>query len=376
MTITVTFDPPLPSDTPAVFDSKAFTLLGDLNDWSTEANALQADVNAKEATASSAATTASTAAGTASSAASTATTKAADAETARAAAVVAKDAAEAAAVAAATFDPALFVAKAGETMTGPLFAPNLRDKLTVSRTYHVRSDGNDSNSGLVDSAGGAFLTIQKAVDVASALDLGSSNVIIQVGGGTFTGATLRTFSGAGTITIQGDTSNPSSRIISAPGGNCFFSSGVTGTYAIRGLQLSGNVGLNLNNYSRVLVGNVIFGTMSAYGIYCNAGAVASIDAAITISGSSVWFVYASGLGVCNIFSGVTVTLTGTPAFSGGFANCDRLSALLAYGVTFSGSATGPRYQVVHNSLIFTNGGGASYLPGNSAGSAATGGQYV
>jgi hypothetical protein len=29
-----------------------------------------------------------------------------------------------------------------------------------------------------------------------------------------------------------------------------------------------------------------------------------------------------------------------------------------------------------NGQIFTNGGGASYFPGNSAGSTATGGQYL
>lgn len=63
MTITTTFDPPLPSDSPAVFNAKAFTLLGDLNTWGDEANDLQADVNAKQATASAAATTATTQAG-------------------------------------------------------------------------------------------------------------------------------------------------------------------------------------------------------------------------------------------------------------------------------------------------------------------------
>jgi hypothetical protein len=45
MTISVVFDPPLPSDSPAVFNSKAFTLVGDLNTFSTEANATAAAVN-------------------------------------------------------------------------------------------------------------------------------------------------------------------------------------------------------------------------------------------------------------------------------------------------------------------------------------------
>lgn len=76
MTITVVFDPPLPSDSPATFNTKAFTTLGDLNDWSTEANALAADVTAKQGTASTAATTATTQAGIATTGAGTATTQA------------------------------------------------------------------------------------------------------------------------------------------------------------------------------------------------------------------------------------------------------------------------------------------------------------
>jgi len=44
MPISVVFDPPLPSDSPATFNTKAFALLGDLNDWSTQANALPGEV--------------------------------------------------------------------------------------------------------------------------------------------------------------------------------------------------------------------------------------------------------------------------------------------------------------------------------------------
>lgn len=44
MPISVVFDPPLPSDSPSTFNTKAFTLLGDLNDWSTQANALPGEV--------------------------------------------------------------------------------------------------------------------------------------------------------------------------------------------------------------------------------------------------------------------------------------------------------------------------------------------
>ncbi len=74
-------------------------------------------------------------------------------------------------------------------------------------------------------------------------------------------------------------------------------------------------------------------------------------------------------------SGITVTLTGTPAFTT-FANAKRLGSIVADGTTYSGAATGARYSATLNGIIDTNGAGATALPGDSAGATATGGQYA
>lgn len=140
MTITVVFDPPKPSDSPAVFDSKAFTLLGDLNSWSAQANALAVEVSQDQSAldaavlaASNSAGTATTKAGEASTSATTATTQAGIATTqagiataqagiattkAGEASTSAANAASSAAAAAAALSTK--VSKAGDTMTGPL----------------------------------------------------------------------------------------------------------------------------------------------------------------------------------------------------------------------------------------------------------------
>lgn len=71
----------------------------------------------------------------------------------------------------------------------------------------------------------------------------------------------------------------------------------------------------------------------------------------------------------------TITLTGTPAFSTAFAQADQVGNILMNGDTFTGSATGKRYNAVMNGVIQTGAGGANALPGSVAGTTATGGQY-
>ena len=62
-----------------------------------------------------------------------------------------------------------------------------------------------------------------------------------------------------------------------------------------------------------------------------------------------------------------VTLNGTPAYGSGFAEVDVGGIIVCPGLTFSGSATGPRYAANTNGVIQTNGGGPNFFPGSSAG---------
>lgn len=63
--------------------------------------------------------------------------------------------------------------------------PTIRDTLSANRTYYVRTDGSDSNDGLTDSSGGAFLTADKANTVVATLDKNGYNVTVQFGAGTW-----------------------------------------------------------------------------------------------------------------------------------------------------------------------------------------------
>src|SRR5262245_20702325 len=94
-----------------------------------------------------------------------------------------------------------------------------RELLAADRVYYVRTDGSDANSGLVNSAGGAFATIQRAVDViAATLDIAGHTVTIQIADGTYTDpVTLKNvvgFAAPGNLVIQGNAVTPANVLIS------------------------------------------------------------------------------------------------------------------------------------------------------------------
>ena len=260
-----------------------------------------------------------------------------------------------------------------------------REVLTANRTYYVRTDGSDSNNGLANTSGGAFLTIQKAINVAVALDLSIYDVTIQIGAGTYSsvGNELKSIVGAGKIIIVGDETTPANVTVTQTGSptnsqGCFYAFGVQGVYSLRGMKLTSattpGYGINISGGSRVEYQNMNFGAITTYHVRAVDGATLEVTGNYTISGGAVGHVVASSSIVrCQ---SRTITLSGTPAFSGQFANATAVGYYIASGLTFSGSATGPRYSATLNGVVNTVGGGASYFPGDSAGSTATGGQYA
>lgn len=113
-----------------------------------------------------------------------------------------------------------------------------REVLTADRTYYVRTDGNDSNDGLSNSAGGAFLTWQKAADVLGSLDISIYNVTLKAGSsGTWvTGFIVKAPVGSGQIIIEGDTTTPANVFIDTSG-FCILAEYIPQQLTIRGFKL-------------------------------------------------------------------------------------------------------------------------------------------
>ena len=252
-----------------------------------------------------------------------------------------------------------------------------REILTGSRTYFVRTDGSDSNTGLLNTAGGAFLTIQKAVKTVSTLDLSINNVAIQVADGTYDETVVISgpFIGSGTVTINGNTTTPANVVIGRTGSNgggflCDNGAKITLTNLRPRAGSAGNC-LVCQNQGVLSFSNLSFPAVTNSHIYIDSFGIVSISGGYTVAGGASYHIFIAG--PAYLFGiNQTVTLIGTPAFSQRFCLVS-IGALTYYGNTYVGSATGQRYEIRYNGVAQTNG---ATLPGSIAGTVGTGGQYV
>lgn len=256
-------------------------------------------------------------------------------------------------------------------------AVSLRTILKENRSYYVRTDGSDGNTGLANNAGGAFLTIQKAIDTVAALDISIYNVTISVAAGTYTQAlTLKDPIGAGSVTING--AGATTSIVSTTT-STIIANGST-KYRLQNFKIENSGGVARGIYagegSYVRCGaGIEFGAVAAFHVEANTNAGVQFFNDYTVSGGGLAHWFADNGGKI-IAAGITVTLSGTPAFSSGFAFAENLSLMRVNSNSFTGAATGTRYVSSGNSVIYVNGAGENYLPGSIAGTASSGGQYT
>lgn len=255
-----------------------------------------------------------------------------------------------------------------------------REVLTANRTYYVLTTGSDSNTGLANTAAGAFLTIQKAVNVACGLDLSIYSVTINVGAGTYTGAVvLGSYVGVGPITITGDTTTPSNVVISTTSASCVTADGVLGSWRMGGFKFqtttTGHAFYVVNGSVVTLNGLNEFGAVaSGYSHFVVANyARVTVTANYTISGNAHSHALASAGGLLDVNS-LTITISSSPTMTYYYRSI-RLANITAYSMTYSGSLTAgaTRYQINMNSILET-GGATTSVPGSVAGTTATGGQ--
>jgi hypothetical protein len=248
-----------------------------------------------------------------------------------------------------------------------------REVLTANRTYYVRTDGSNSNNGLDDTAGGAFLTIQKALDVVGSLDISVYDVTIQVGAGTYNEALVYKspigFGSGGNdpVYLKGDLTTPSNVVINATG-SCIYANNTIVPLSVGGFKLvataSGIISAGKPTFVRLY--QMEFGAITSFAIYGLLGGTIALWNTATISGSCSRFIYLKENSFFRTWTGMqhTITLTGTPAWGSAFCYVEGNSTCNVLSLPFTGSATGKRYEVLTSSVLMGTGGSTTYLPGS------------
>ncbi|MQB36878.1 hypothetical protein DXT97_08705 [Agrobacterium tumefaciens] len=254
--------------------------------------------------------------------------------------------------------------------------------LVANRTYYVNAaGGNDANSGLTPAT--AFATIQRAVNVVSLVNLNGFTATISVADGTYSDFGSKPLTGSGNVVIMGNVAAPQNvQANGAAGKNGIF---ITHPgYTIDGFSPLGN-GSGVPNIGVAAPVNI--GTMYHRAAPANAAQIfAGIGAAITISGKhfiaggAIAHIYANNGGLVQSAQAVPPVMEFVA--SSNFTEGVVISANGSFvGVTYSsfitpGLAPGKKFTASVNGVINVNGAGVNYYPGASAGTTATGGQYV
>lgn len=247
----------------------------------------------------------------------------------------------------------------------------------AATTLYVSTSGSDSNDGL--TVGTPFLTIQKAVDAFNGhFNLAQTGVTIQLADGTYT-LTEPVYIGrmysTGTLTITGNSVTPSNVVVTSSTSTLFRIFGgnwcVLSNFELS-CTLSGGACIHVYEAGRVQTSGLVYGTSTgADHIYITDLGNMLSSAAYSITGGAARHYYVSNCGT--VRSSSAVTLTGTPAFSTGFLVARNKALVNLVASSFTGSATGQRYNVQGIAVVPT---GGLTLPGNVGGTAINGGQYT
>jgi hypothetical protein len=261
-------------------------------------------------------------------------------------------------------------------------------RILSSKTFYVRSDGDDANDGLTNTAGGAFETIQGAFDaISTRYEAGGGTITIKIGlAGSYVGAHIHDYSGP--IILDGDVASPTSYTITSNPvtgyviqnaissllvKNCVLNYTYSGSpfsqeatvYSINGgICVVENVTYNCSSTRTSLYENLANGSGSQV--------VFNPVSPISITGAGARAAFALvGLGALITTKGTVVTTfqsTGTIAYGQAFAVAATLGNIAFVSSDFSAvTATGKRYDVTKNAVIDTGTGNVNYLPGSLAG---------
>lgn len=257
-----------------------------------------------------------------------------------------------------------------------------RLRLTAPITFYVSPAGNDANDGLTQ--GTAWASITHAYNyIRDRLDLNGYQSTIQLADGTYASATFQFPCIGPAPIIQGDLADPTRAIvngvsvpaITATAGAQVIvqdftvtATGPAGDYGAIGAGLLASGGGVIIMRSGMNFGACSTAHVAAYGsgvISC-----AGTGVVYTISGSAPQHVLIDS-GLVSI-ADANISIAPGVNFSTAYVYATNgASNMDGWGCTWTGTATGLRYNVTNNATV--HGNGPNYFPGNQAGVTSNGG---
>ncbi|RXG91600.1 hypothetical protein [Bradyrhizobium zhanjiangense] len=278
--------------------------------------------------------------------------------------------------------------------------------LAAPRTYYVNSNtGNDAFDGSQPTVGtapkGPFRTLQHASDVIAKFNLNGYTVNVYVADGNYTQCVLPGVGGQGAVNWIGNKGTPANCLV-AVGSNTvaqagFIAQGLANT--VGGFKIVGNLGtygsgIAVPNNTLLYIDNITWGVCNGVHLQVYNGGQCRLNG----SSSDIFRIDGPPLGnpfapanwlscfgggrvdIANLSSPPQFYCVNTPInFALAFASVSDVGVaqlIFTGGIQNGGVCTGKRYDVRTNGVINTNGQGATWLPGNVAGTTSSGGQYI
>jgi hypothetical protein len=246
---------------------------------------------------------------------------------------------------------------------------------TGSATYAIR-EVLAAEKTLNVGAAQTYTTGQAAVDYALTIETQGYDVILQLADASLSGAieVNGPLKGGGRLYIRGDTSTPGNRILTNATNTDTLHVRDGAFVYVEGIKFTATGGTSANCLRTSFGGTITvnadctFGTTTGYHLVNGAGGTIFLLSSYSIDGDALghWLLStATGL---SIQGGITITLTGTPAWTNEFVQLRVGASCRCWTVTFSGSATGRRFLIEPGAILDTNGTDPNtYFPGDTPG---------